>query len=112
MLEQAVGVLAEPAVGRTPRRLHVGDVPVRGTDHAEEGLRMHRAGAHLDVERLLQRAPARGPELRQLQDQALKSHPRISRNTRSDRRSFSRCIAINARCEASISRSARTETGT
>ena len=29
VLEQAVGVLAEAAVGRPARRLHVGDVPVR-----------------------------------------------------------------------------------
>ena len=32
---------------------------------------MHRAGAHLDVERLLQEAAARGPELRQLEDELL-----------------------------------------
>ena len=35
---------------------------------------MHRAGADLDVERLLQRAAARRPELGQLQNQALKGH--------------------------------------
>ena len=34
VLEQAVRVLAEPAIVGTTRRLDVGDVPVRGTEHA------------------------------------------------------------------------------
>ena len=74
VLEQAVRVLAEAAVGRPPRRLDVGDVPVRRAEHAQERLRVHRAGADLDVERLLQHAAARRPELRQLQDETLKRH--------------------------------------
>jgi hypothetical protein len=74
VLEQAVRVLAEAPVGRPPRRLDVGDVPVRRAEHAQERLRVHRAGADLDVERLLQRAPARRPEFGQLQDQALEGH--------------------------------------
>src|SRR5262249_17048759 len=161
MLEQAIGILAEAAVGRTPRRLHVGDAPMRRAKHAEKRLRVHRAGADFDVERLLQGTPARSPELRQLQNEILKSHQlqlrrrngswylvlcpwsvlgptsvlgpvslvlppalrtrdfgrtknevlgtkhpsyrRISRNTRTDFKSFSRCIAIRSRCAPSSS---------
>ena len=73
VLEEPVRVLTEAAVGGTAGRLHVRHVPVRRTQHAKKGLRMHGAGADLDVERLLQRAPARRPELRQLENQALKS---------------------------------------
>src|SRR5438067_13403630 len=47
---------------------------MRRTKHAKKRLRVHRAGADLDVERLLQRAAARYPEFRQLQDQILKGH--------------------------------------
>ena len=32
---------------------------------------MHRAGAHLDIERLLQEAAAGGPELGELEDELL-----------------------------------------
>jgi hypothetical protein len=35
---------------------------------------MHRAGADLDVEGLLQGAPVRGPELREFEDEPLKGH--------------------------------------
>jgi hypothetical protein len=34
MFEQTVGILAESAVGGTPRRLHVGNIPMGGTEHA------------------------------------------------------------------------------
>ena len=46
-----------------------------GPEHAEERLGVHRAGADLDVERLLQHTPARRPELRELEDEVLKRHP-------------------------------------
>src|SRR5438445_475712 len=77
---------------------------------------MHRAGADLHVERLLQRAAARRPELGQLEDEILESHERrpsenISRSTRTDFKSFSRCMVISARCAASSSRSAPAGTG-
>ena len=99
---------------------------------------MHRPGAHLDVERLLQETAARGPELRQLEDQLLQrdhsiqtglpgstlaSSPdargvcptrllptrawRISRSTRADFSSFSRCRLSSRRCTVSSSRDAR-----
>src|SRR5581483_9585328 len=112
VLEQPVRIFAEAAVGGPPRRLHVRDVPVRRPEHPQERLRVHRAGADLDVERLLQRAAARGPEFRQLQNQVLKRHRRSSRSTRTDFRSFSRCMPINSRCAASSSRSARAGTCT
>ena len=78
VLEQTVRVLAEAAVSRTPRRLDVRDVPVRRSEHAQKRLRVHRAGADLDVERLLQRTPPRRPELGQLEDQALERHRAIA----------------------------------
>jgi hypothetical protein len=58
VLEQPVRVLAEAAVGRPPGRLHVGDAPVGRAEHAQERLRVHRAGAHLDVEGLLEETAA------------------------------------------------------
>ncbi len=74
VLEQAVGVLAEAAVVGTPRRLHVGHAPRLGPEHAEERLGVRGAGADLEVERLLQQAPVRGPERRQLENEVLKGH--------------------------------------
>jgi hypothetical protein len=74
MLEQTLRVLAEPAVGGPARGLHVRDIPMARPEHAQERLRVHRAGADLDVERLLQHAAARYPELGQLQNEALKGH--------------------------------------
>src|SRR5437763_16641411 len=76
---------------------------------------MHRAGADLHVERLLQRAAARRPELGQLEDEILESHERrpsdnMSRSKRTDFKSFSRCMVISARCAASSSRTAPART--
>src|SRR5678815_2724792 len=85
MFEQAIRILAEPPVGRPPRWLHVRDVPVCGAEHPQKRLRVHRAGADLDIERLLQRTPARGPELRQFENQALKGH-RVKKTGRQSRR--------------------------
>ena len=102
VLEQAVRVLAEAAVVGPPRRLHVGHVPVPRSEHAQHRLPVRRAGADLEVERLLDQASVRGPEGRELEDQILKRHDpvltpacRMSRNTRDDLRSFSRCIRIS-----------------
>ena len=78
VLEQAIGVLAEPAVIGPPRRLHVRDVPVRGAEHAEQRLRIRGAGADFEVERLLQEAPVRRPELRQPENEVLKSQSSVS----------------------------------
>ena len=74
VLEQPVRVLAEPAVVGPPRRLHVGDAPRLRPEHAEERLRVRGAGAHFEIERLLQQAAVRGPERRQLEDEVLKGH--------------------------------------
>ena len=71
VLEEPVGVLAEAAVGGPARRLDVGDVPVARPDDAEERFRVHRPGAHLDVERLLQQAAPLRPETGQGEDQVL-----------------------------------------
>ena len=71
VLEQPVGVLTEAAVGGPTRRLDVRDVPWFRPQHAQERLGMHRPGAHLDVEWLVQQAAARGPELRELEDELL-----------------------------------------
>ena len=67
-------VLAEPAVVGPTRRLHIGHAPRLGTEHAEEGFRMRRPGADLEVERLLQQAPVRGPVRGQLEDEVLEGH--------------------------------------
>jgi hypothetical protein len=56
MLEQAVRVLAEAAIGRPPGRLDVRDAPVSGSEHPQKRLRVHRPCAHLDVERLMKEA--------------------------------------------------------
>src|SRR5436190_23137843 len=73
---------------------------------------MHRDGADFDVERLLERAAARCPELGEFQDQVLKRHRRIPFSTRTDFNSFSRCNPMSARCAPSSSLNARGETGT
>src|SRR5262245_11004690 len=111
MLEQPVRVLAEAAVIGPAGRLDVGDVPVCGPQDAQQGFRMGGAGADFDVERLLQEAAIGGPELRELEDKVLEGQSlltvanrqssiagvqrpprRISRSTRGDRRSRSRCL--------------------
>src|SRR5262249_15912487 len=89
-----------------PRRLDICNVPVARAEHPQEGFRMHRARADLRVERLLDDTPARGPELRQLQNQRLKRHRRRSRSTRVDLSSFSRWDEMSARCACWIAGSA------
>ena len=69
---QAIGILAVAPVGRPAAGLHVGDAIGLRTQHAQEGLRVHGARAHLHVIRLLQDAIAPGPKSLQLQDQLLK----------------------------------------
>ena len=116
VLEQPVRVLAEAAVGRPARRLDVRDVPVRRAEHAQKRLGMHRAGADLDVERLLQRAPARRPEFRQLENEILKGHRHViaaSLATRAPTSGPSPDASRSARdARASSSRSARRDTAT
>ena len=119
VLEQAVRVLAEPAVVGPPRRLDVGDVPVARAEHAQERLGVRRAGADLEVERLLDEAAARGPELRELEDEVLERHASIAaclaQARRVDFSSFSRCVrhqravhrlqlAVDARGERQLAR--------
>ena len=74
VLEEAVRVLAEPPVVGPPRRLDVGDVPVARPEHAQRRLRVGGAGADLEIERLLDQAALRGPELREREDEILKRH--------------------------------------
>ena len=83
VLEQPVRVLAEAAVGGAPRRLHVGDPPRPGPEHAQERLGVHGAGPHLGVEGLVDQAAARRPEARQRRDQVLKGHRATARVMRS-----------------------------
>src|SRR5271166_2622658 len=71
MLEQAVGVLAVTAVGRTPRRLYIADVVGLGTKHAQEGLRRHGSRTDLDIIGLLKDATVFRPESLQAKDQFL-----------------------------------------
>ena len=62
MLEDAIGILAEPAVIGAPRRLHVRHVPRFWAEYTQQRLGMGRAGADLEVERLLNDASLRRPE--------------------------------------------------
>ena len=72
VLEETVRVLAEASVGGPPRRLHVGDAPRLGAEHAQKRFGVHRSRAHLDVERLLEETTPGGPELGELEDELLK----------------------------------------
>ena len=62
VLEEAIGILAVAAVGRTARGLHVADAIGLGTENAEKGLRRHGSGADFDIVGLLQDAAVAGPE--------------------------------------------------
>ena len=62
VLEDAIRILAEAAVIGAPRRLHVGHVPRLRAEHAQQRFGMRRAGANLEVERLLNDASLRRPE--------------------------------------------------
>ena len=76
VLVEPVGIVAVAAVGGTAAGLHVGHAVGLGAEHAQEGLRAHGAGAHLDVVRLLDDAAAFRPVLLQLEDDLLKRlHP-------------------------------------
>ena len=74
VLEEPVRVLAEAAVVGAPRRLDVGDVPVPRAEHAQRRLRVRGARADLEVERLLDQAALRRPELGELEDEVLEGH--------------------------------------
>src|SRR5690349_9644418 len=73
MFVQAIGIFAIAAVGGPTTWLHVRNTVGGRTEHAQERFRMHRASAYFDVVGLLQHAVLLHPELRQLQDQVLKS---------------------------------------
>ncbi len=70
--EEAVGVLAIAAVGRTPRGLRIADLVGLGAQHAQKGLRRHGARAHFHVVGLLQNAAALRPKALQAEQQLLK----------------------------------------
>jgi len=74
VLEEPVGVLAEPPVVGPARRLDVGDVPVARAEDAQECLGVRGASPDLQVQGLLDEAPAGGPEVGELEDQVLESH--------------------------------------
>jgi len=61
VLEQAVRVLPKPAVVRPPGRLHVRHAPRLRSEHAKQCFRMRRAGAHFQIEGLLQETSVRRP---------------------------------------------------
>src|SRR5579864_1321317 len=92
VLEEAIGIFTEAAIRRPPGRLDIGHVPRLAPKHSQEGLRVHRAGADLEIEGLLDEAALRGPVVRQFEDEFLKGHTRglNSLTTRADRSSFSR----------------------
>jgi hypothetical protein len=108
MLVDPVRVLAVASIRRTPRGLHVRDLPGLVAEHAQERLRMHGARADLGVPRLVDEASAIRPVLLErehdlLEGQALPraGHPRISRATsritRCECRSRSRWVRMRSR---------------
>ena len=69
---EAVGVLAVTPVVGADRRLDVRHVPRLGSEHAQEGGRVHRPCADLGVVRLGDQASVRGPEVLKFEDDFLK----------------------------------------
>lgn len=70
---EAVGVLAVAPIVGTHGGFHVGHVPRLGTQHAQEGGRVHRPGANLGIVRLPEHGTALGPEVLQFEDDFLES---------------------------------------
>src|SRR5258708_33890249 len=52
VLEKPVRVFAETAIGRPPRRVHVGGVPGLGAKGSQKRRRVHRPRANFDIVRL------------------------------------------------------------
>ncbi len=71
---QAVGVLAVPAVGRSPGGLNVGDTPILGVQRPKRRRRMEGSGTDFTVVRLQNDATALGPIIRQRENDLLKGH--------------------------------------
>ena len=72
VLIETVGIFAIAAVRGTAAGLHIGDTVRLRTEHAQERLRAHGAGADFDVVRLLNNAAAVGPVALQLENDLLK----------------------------------------
>src|SRR5687767_4286973 len=107
VLEHAIRILSEAAIVWPPRWLYVGHMPWLRAEHAEKGLGMRGSRSNLEVERLLNDAPLRRPERRQLENEILEGHERVmSFSTLIDFGSRSRCIAIRLRWSDSSSRKA------
>jgi hypothetical protein len=68
VLEEAVRILAVPAVGGPTRRLDVNDAVRLRTQNSKESLRVHRASAYFHIVRLLDNAASITPILLQLED--------------------------------------------
>ena len=106
VFEDPIRILSEAAVIGAPRRLHVRHVPRLRPEDAQQRFRMRRAGANLEVERLLNDASLRRPEGAHFEDEILEGHNRVmSFSTLIDRGSRSRWVAMMLRCSASSSRS-------
>ncbi len=72
VLVEPVGVLSVAAIGGASGGLRVRDVDRLRTEHAQEGVGRHGAGAHLNVIGLLKDASAFRPEGLQPEQQLLK----------------------------------------
>jgi len=64
--QRAIRILTEAPVCWTARRLDVRHVPRLGPERSQQRFGMGRAGADLEVERLLNDASLRRPETRKL----------------------------------------------
>src|SRR5437660_2605765 len=111
VLVEAVGILAEAAVRGPARGLDVGDVPGLGPEHAQEGRRIHRPRAHLQVVPLHQRAAAVGPIGLQGEEEALEilGSARVRHRARERRRS---AAIAQARGQSSVAGFRMVATGT
>src|SRR6266849_4651875 len=71
MLVEAIGIFAIATVGGPTTRLHVPDAIGIGAQYAKKRFRIHGAGPHFHVVRLLEDAALLHPKLGELQDQVL-----------------------------------------
>ena len=78
VLVQPHRIVAVTPIDRPSRRLAVRDPPGLGTEHAKEGVGVHRPRADLDVVGLLQHATLLAPEALNRKQQVLERHERSS----------------------------------
>src|SRR5207248_6098330 len=79
MLIESIRILAVSPILWPPRRLHIGGAPRLRTERAEKRRRVRRAGAHLHVVRLQERATLAAPVPLELENDLLERLHRVGR---------------------------------